>query len=61
MGNNKILQLRIRTFPVQKTKYNLKVPITGKHTEDAFMTKTIASMNGVNGNSYVVNGGDVGQ
>ena len=30
-----------------------------KHTKDAFMQKKIASMNGVLGNSYVVNGGDM--
>ena len=30
-----------------------------KHTKDAFMTKTISSINGVSGNSYVINGGDV--
>lgn len=30
-----------------------------KHTKDAFMTKTIADMNGVANNSYVVNGGNV--
>ncbi len=43
--------------------FNNKLQFEGsyywKHTKDAFMTKTIASMNGVNGNSYVVNGGDV--
>ena len=30
-----------------------------KHTEDAFMTKTISSINGVENNAYVINGGDV--
>ena len=42
-----------------KNKVQLEGSYYWKHTEDAFMTKTIASMNGVNGNSYVVNGGDV--
>ena len=30
-----------------------------KYTKDAFMSKNIASMNGVENNSYIVNGGDV--
>ena len=42
-----------------KNKVQFEGSYYWKHTEDAFMTKTIASMNGVNGNSYVVNGGDV--
>ena len=56
----------------QTTSYNLglefslfrnKLKVEGsyywKHTKDAFMTKSIDSMNGVEGNSYVVNGGNV--
>ena len=30
-----------------------------KHTKDAFMTKSIASMNGIDGNAYTVNRGNV--
>ena len=43
--------------------FNQKLQFEGslywKRTKDAFMEKTIASMNGVLGNSYIVNGGTV--
>ena len=46
-------------FSLFKNKLQIESSYYWKHTEDAFMTKKIASMNGVDGNSYVVNGGDV--
>lgn len=46
-------------FSLFKNKLQIEGSYYWKHTEDAFMTKKIASMNGVDGNSYVVNGGDV--
>ena len=42
-----------------QNKLQFEGSVYWKHTKDAFMTKTIASMNGVDGNSYVVNGGNV--
>lgn len=46
-------------FSLFKDKVLFEGSYYWKHTENAFMMKTIASMNGVNGNSYYVNGGDV--
>ncbi|MFR1240872.1 MAG: TonB-dependent receptor domain-containing protein [Butyricimonas faecihominis] len=45
-------------FSLFKNKLQIESSYYWKHTED-LMTKKIASMNGVDGNSYVVNGGDV--
>ena len=46
-------------FSLFHHKLSFEGSLYWKHTKDAFMTKTIASMNGVKNNSYVVNGGDV--
>lgn len=46
-------------FSLFKSKLQVDVSVYWKHTEDAFMTKTIATMNGVRNNSYIVNGGNI--
>lgn len=46
-------------FSLFKNRVNFEGNYYWKHTDNAFMTKTIASMNGVDGNSYVINGGDI--
>ena len=46
-------------FSLFQSKLQVDASVYWKHTEDAFMTKTIATMNGVRKNSYVVNGGDI--
>ncbi|MDE7074338.1 MAG: TonB-dependent receptor, partial [Odoribacter sp.] len=46
-------------FSLFQRKLMVEASYYFKHTKDAFMTKKIASMNGINGNSYVVNRGDV--
>ena len=42
-----------------QNKFSFEGELYWKHTKDAFMTKTISSVNGVTNNSYVINGGDV--
>ena len=42
-----------------RNKLSFEGELYWKHTKDAFMTKTISAFNGVEGNSYVINGGDV--
>lgn len=46
-------------FSLFQRKLMMEVAYYFKHTKDAFMTKQIASMNGIDGNSYVINRGDV--
>ena len=46
-------------FSLFRNKLQFEGSVYWKHTKDAFMTKTIAEMNGVPENSYVINGGDV--
>lgn len=46
-------------FSLFQNKLQVEASCYWKHIEDAFMKKTIASVNGVEGNSYIVNGGDV--
>lgn len=46
-------------FSLFQNKLQAETSLYWKHTEDAFMEKTIATMNGVPNNTYVVNGGDV--
>ncbi|MDE7074525.1 MAG: SusC/RagA family TonB-linked outer membrane protein, partial [Odoribacter sp.] len=46
-------------FSLFRHKLMVEAAYYFKHTKDAFMSKQIASMNGIDGNSYVVNRGDV--
>ena len=46
-------------FTLFQNKLSFEGELYWKHTKDAFMTKTISSINGVANNSYVINGGDV--
>ena len=46
-------------FSLFHNKLQAETSVYWKHTKDAFMNKTIASVNGVENNTYVVNGGDV--
>ena len=46
-------------FSLFKSKLQVEASDYWKHTENAFMNKTIASMNGVRNSTYIVNGGDL--
>ena len=46
-------------FSLFKSKLQVEASYYWKHTENAFMNKTIASMNGVRNSTYIVNGGDL--
>lgn len=46
-------------FSLFQNKLAVEASYYLKHTKDAFMTKTIASMNGIDGNAYTVNRGNV--
>ena len=46
-------------FSLFQNKLAVEASYYLKHTKDAFMTKKIASMNGIDGNAYTVNRGDV--
>ena len=46
-------------FSLFQSRLAVEASLYWKHTKDAFMTKNISSINGVLGNSYVINGGDV--
>ena len=46
-------------FSLFQQKLKVEASYYLKHTKDAFMTKSIASMNGIDGNAYTVNRGNV--